>query len=145
MALTPTLPDKPDYPDAVVRENGSWFELSLGVLSGRVQVGADYHMILGQLISTEPGTMLTGDYIEVTQENVNLTGVDYITFPAQVVGRAIENPSVAWSSTIIVNSTVYGSKEIKTDKIMNWADFRVPVSLVTGMVDVTVRLTLIEV
>ena len=145
MALAPTLPDRPDYPVPVVRENGSWFELSLGVLSGRVPVGADYHMILGQLLSTEPGTMLTGDYIEVTQEDVDLTDVDYITFPATVVGRVLGAPNVAWSVSAIVGGVVYVSKEIKPEKSMDWADFRVPVTLVTGTEDVTVRLTIIEV
>jgi len=146
MATAPTLPALPDEPAEIERENGSWFELSLGTLSGRVETSAgEYSMVLGQLESHELATISTGDYVEVTQEDVDLSGVDYITFPAEVIGRELGAVNVAWVASVIVGGTVFVEKEIKPEKETSWADFRAPVTLITGTADVTVRLTVVEV
>jgi len=146
MATLPTLPALPDPPAPIERENGSWFELSLGTLSGRVETDSGvFSMILGQLESTDLATMLTGDYIQVTQEDVDLSDVDYVTFPANVIGRALGASNVAWVASIIIDGTVYAEKTIDPDDDMSWEDFKAPVKLITGTATVTVRLTLEEV
>lgn len=146
MSTEPTFPGLPDDPAVIQRENGSWFELSLGTLSGRVETSVgEYSMILGQLISREVAPMETGDYIELSQSDVNLSDVDYITFPANVIGRVLGSLDVSWVASIIIDSTVYAEKEIKPEKEMSWADFRIPVKLITGTAGVKVRLTVVEV
>jgi hypothetical protein len=146
MATLPTLPGLPDNPEQIVRLNGSWFELGLGVNAGRVEVSSgEFSMILGQLVSNELATMQTGDYIELSQVNVDLSDVDYLTFPAAVIGRELGSVDVAWMASILVDGTVYSEKEIKPEKEMNWADFKAPVQLITGTADVAVRLTIVEV
>jgi len=146
MSELPILPSLPDGPADIERENGSWFELSLGVLSGRVEVSSGvYSMILGQLESSELATMLTGDYVELSQADVDLSDVDYVTFPANVIGRELGAPNVAWMASILIDGAVYAEKEIKPEKEMDWSDFRAPVRLITGTAEVKVRLTVIEV
>lgn len=146
MATEPTLPGIPDDPAVIERDNGSWFELSLGTLSGRVETSpGEFSMVLGQEQSNELATMLTGDYIEASQEDVDLSDVDYITFPADVIGRELGGANVAWNATIMIDSTVYAEKEIKPEKAMSWSDFRAPVTLITGTADIVVRLTVVEV
>jgi hypothetical protein len=136
MATEPTLPDAPDHPVLIVRDEGSWLELYSGTLSKRVALSSiEWAFILGLLESNEQASLETGDFIQVSQD-LDITDVDYVGFPVEVVGR--EN---TWSAKILIDGVDFAYREIK-NKEMDWNDFRVPVSHLSGTVNVAVRLTI---
>lgn len=137
MAAEPTLPNAPDPPALIERDDGSWLELYPGTLSGRVLLSAsEWAYVLGLLESNERAFMTVGDYIQISQD-LDITDSDYLYFPAEIIG--VEN---TWSAKILIDDVEFAYMEIKEDKEMDWSSFRVPVTHLTGTVNVAIRLTL---
>lgn len=137
MAAEPTLPNVPDPPALIDRDDGSWLELYPGTLSGRVALSAsEWAFVLGLFKSNERGPLTAGDYIQLSQD-LDVTEIDLIDCPTEIIGR--EN---TWSASIFIDDVLFANREIKENKEMDWNDFRVPVSHLTGTVNIAVRLTL---
>lgn len=139
MATQPTLPNAPDQPAQIERDDGSWFELYPGTLSKRVAISSsEWAFILGQLISNEKGILTyleSGDYIQLSQD-IDVTDIDLVDFPAEVIGR--DN---TWLASIYIDDVLFADRTLKEYKEVDWSDFRVPVSHLSGTVNVKVRLT----
>lgn len=145
MATAPTLPDLPHSPALIVRDDGSWFENSLGTLAGRVALTAsEFAVVLGQLESAEFGTFdytPTPSYVQISQD-IDVTDLKYIEFPSEIIGRVEESASFNWTAYILIDGVVHAQRDIKTEKEVTWSTFRAPVAHLTGTVTVTVRLAL---